>query len=755
MLTHTSFAKAVLFHICMVCFCLNPIDLYSQAIDSLWQIPAEDILKTPLEVASGWQDIKITTASRAEEISGKAPAMIRVVTEEQIRTRCYRSLLDVLRDLPDFKVDEGSFEQIYSVISIRGVVRQSRFIILLNGMRISSPTNEEMPIFENYPVHIAKQIEIMYGPSSALYGADAVSGVINIITKESPQKSVYEITPQIGNHGLLNTSFFTNVKLNNEAVLSISGMAHQDLQADLSKVYPDLYDMSGQKTGTFNTIFGPITPKSPVSGSFEMPLRAFNFNASLRFRDFSFQVFRNYAQVSTAVPSSPQNAVYNKDVFYGTNIFAGGITHQKNYEKVSLTSQVMASQYELNPNSSYRNTYTGMEFGYKYAVGNMIKLEEQITWRVFNNMTLTGGITHERFFSIPKTSDLPAPIDRDRAIESTYLGTAIPMKFFTVAYQNTGGFLQIQYAPSKIVSLTIGSRYDRNSRFNPTLNPRFGLVINPTPKTILKALYGSAFLAPSPEAAFEHYGSFINTGGSNYLSFFFHLPNPNLQPNYAKNLEFGARQLVGKYLSLNLNVYHTWLDNLYLKTSDAETLNLYNGKFLGYPVNFVEVTVNQGRQRNLGGTLQADFKYEFGKETSIEAYCAISYVRGRTEQKIENNFEFLQAGMLTPWQVKIGIDARYKRFSISPRFILVGKQYLTYALKDNPRERQSLAGYQILNIATRFAFYKENVFFVNLQNALNVKYFTPSMDINLENPYYLRGAPQQPIRISLGLQLKM
>ncbi|TAE13562.1 MAG: hypothetical protein EAZ95_11005 [Bacteroidetes bacterium] len=732
---------------------------YAQKQDTLashlWEVPVDDILRMPMDV-SGWQDVKIVTASRSEEVSGKAPAMIRVVTEEQIRTRCYRSLLDVLRDLPDFKVDDGTMEQINNLISIRGIVDVPRFVILLNGMRITSPTNESVPILENFPVHIAKQIEVMYGAGSALYGADAMAGVINIITKENPKENIYEITPTVGMYGMSNVSFFTNTKINNEAILSVSGAYHHDVGADLSRFYPDKFDMQGHTTGTFNTIFGPQASKTPVTPRYEMPILAYNLHASLRLKDFSFQIFRNYGQVSNSTSVSPQNTVYNKDSFYGSNILAGSINHQKNFEKISFTSQILGSKYELNPNSNYRNVYTALNYGYKYALGQMLKLEEQITWRIHNKLTLIGGVTYETFASVPKTADLPTPIDRTKALENTYIGTDIPMKFFTTTYYNTGGFLQFQYTPSQILSVTIGSRYDYNSRFGATFNPRLGLVLQPTNKTIIKALFGSAFLAPSPEVTFEHYGSFFSTGGNNYASFFWHLPNPTLKPIYARNAELGLRQLVGKNLSINFNVYHTWLDNLYRRVSDSETLNLYNGKFLTspYPINFIEITINQGRQRNYGGTLQLDFRQEWSKEVRLEAYFAVSYLQGKTEVTNNNESKFVQAGMITPWQLKTGVDMYFKRFTASPRLVWVGKQYLSYFWKDSPDSRQSLAGFALLNVALRFNIYKQNFIFINIQNALNNRYVGAGTSTNLDDAYFLQGVPQQPIRLSGGAQFK-
>lgn len=131
-------------------------------------------------------DVKVVTASKTSQNSGTAPATVTVVSKEQIRMRGYQSLLDLIVDLPDMKVDDKIYPGSRNSITLRGIQGQQNFVILLDGVKISSPTNEALPVMENYPVNLAEQVEVLYGPASALYGADAVSGVINIITKKLP-----------------------------------------------------------------------------------------------------------------------------------------------------------------------------------------------------------------------------------------------------------------------------------------------------------------------------------------------------------------------------------------------------------------------------------------------------------------------------------------------------------------------------------------------------------------------------------------
>ena len=60
----------------------------------------------------------------------------------------------------------------------------TKMLVLQDGVRIGAPAGELVPVSINFPLYMARQVEVMLTPGSALYGADAVSGVINIITRD-------------------------------------------------------------------------------------------------------------------------------------------------------------------------------------------------------------------------------------------------------------------------------------------------------------------------------------------------------------------------------------------------------------------------------------------------------------------------------------------------------------------------------------------------------------------------------------------
>ena len=97
-------------------------------------------------------DLSVVTASRLEESASKAPGTIYVITDDQISLRGYRYLDEVLSDIPGFYVQNASDAVTYNRITVRGIKGNNKFVILQNGIRISAPTAEDIPIAENFPL---------------------------------------------------------------------------------------------------------------------------------------------------------------------------------------------------------------------------------------------------------------------------------------------------------------------------------------------------------------------------------------------------------------------------------------------------------------------------------------------------------------------------------------------------------------------------------------------------------------------------
>ena len=695
-------------------------------------------------------NITVTTASRAPESLTDAPARMQVVTAVEIQRRGYRSLTDVLKDLPDFKVDTGG-EQASSIeLTVQGIRGATRVIVMLDGIRISSPTNDPLPILANYPVHAAQQIEILYGPASALYGADAFSATINIISKTT---SGFSVETSVGQYGLSNNAVSYGTRVGASGSLMIAGQFQHDTQPDLTRFYPEVFQgLKGQRSGTFNTVLGPMTPSGGYSASYETPLSAHSLQAALHRGGLQLSFFHNASRASTTLPSAPDNTIYTGDTFDQNTLLMTAGTYTRPVGHVISTSTLMFSRHELGPLSSDRGPDTYLNKGYQYAYGSMAKAEEQLAWKVGRGITATAGGTFERFFAIPEGADLNAPIHSQK-LPGTIFGTTIPDEFIKLHYTNSGVYTQVQYAKSPRMNLTVGAREDYSSQYGATFNPRVGVVSRLTPRTTLKLLYGTAYLAPSPYEQYAHYGKFTSTdGGATYTSDFWHLPNPGLRPQLKQTAEVQLRQEVGAAVLFTASGFYTRMSDLIVQ-SDPNPELARSVTYLGWPVATIERSDNEGDATMYGGTIGAQLQQSFGRDRRIVGRIGVSFADGDIwDVGLDKH---LAAGGMSPIEARAGIDVDWDRWVIAPRVSVSGTQRLV-AHDESTLARYTLPGYSTfdLNIRRLRLFSSRVNTFLTIENAFDRRY----LNINsgaYTDPEELVGVPQNPRRLTIGIDFRV
>ena len=128
----------------------------------------------------------VVTATKTEQSIDKVTATVQVVTEQDIAKMGATTLKDIFKKTPGLMLQYGTFPSGSAVskssVSIRGVGATGS-LWLVDGRRLSGEVNNPYDM-DRIPASMIERIEIVKGPMSALYGADAVGGVINIITKQ-------------------------------------------------------------------------------------------------------------------------------------------------------------------------------------------------------------------------------------------------------------------------------------------------------------------------------------------------------------------------------------------------------------------------------------------------------------------------------------------------------------------------------------------------------------------------------------------
>lgn len=141
---------------------------------------------------------------------------VTVITQEQLAQLSSHSLVDALRQVPSLWVEEQGGPGGLTAIALRGA-ESNHTVVLLDGVQLNDPTNTRGGAFDvnNINIDSIKRIEITRGAQSAIYGSDAVAGVIHIITLEPTQNAQQNLSVAVGEDGYKTGSISTTGTLNN------------------------------------------------------------------------------------------------------------------------------------------------------------------------------------------------------------------------------------------------------------------------------------------------------------------------------------------------------------------------------------------------------------------------------------------------------------------------------------------------------------------------------------------------------------
>ena len=160
-----------------------------------------DIADLPLEQL---MQMQVTTASRYAQTALEAPAAVSVVTADDIRLFGYRTLAEVLGSLRGLYV---SYDRAYHYLGTRGFATpgdyNTRVLLLVNGVRFNDNIYDQASIGSDFPLDLdlVERVEFVPGPGSAVYGANAFFGVVNVITRDGRQLAGPQVSTEVGSHG--------------------------------------------------------------------------------------------------------------------------------------------------------------------------------------------------------------------------------------------------------------------------------------------------------------------------------------------------------------------------------------------------------------------------------------------------------------------------------------------------------------------------------------------------------------------------
>lgn len=534
-------------------------------------------------------DEVVVTATRTENDVKKVPASTQVITQEDIKRGGATSVRNALSMYANIfqksKVRGGGHD-----IIIRGM-ETKHSLVMVNGRRISNEADASglgnAMSLDRININDVEKIEIVRGPSSALYGSEAMGGVLNIITKPSKEQTLLT--------GLEHTSEDTSHWWH--ADTGRIGNFSMTLDARFNKINRSMSD-----TATESDPYGT----------------AQTYNASLNYyvNDHSYvnaymDYYSQHLKTDMGTPamkpitlttSSGKMSLSGQAMLEGTGSKA---FKQKNYgiswngktDKNDWQIQAYMSKFNWSDTSNTKVLGSippaGMEGMFNYLLQKKntydFNHDEHNMWAIEGRDSLRVNDHHRVTFGAEYVKDKVAGTglgsngDGVHSITEngkTKLSSEKTLSSYAAYLQD-----EIEYGKWFIVPAI---RYDHHSAYGSHTSPKIGVTYNATDHFRIKANYGEGFKAPSVSQLFYDLDRMM---GSSYV----HLTgNPNLKPEKSKSWDLGVEAEFGKGYG-SLTYFDNDVDNLIAtipkgKDSNGHNLHRYEN-------------VNKARIKGLENTL--------------------------------------------------------------------------------------------------------------------------------------------------------
>ncbi|MFH1096239.1 MAG: TonB-dependent receptor [Candidatus Desantisbacteria bacterium] len=452
-------------------FFISSLILYSQPVFS----------QEPLELLLFNEDELVVTAAKREQKIIEAPCAIKVVTRGEIEAWGYRNLEELLRAQHEVDIANNG---VFTIVSLRGCGGTSgseRVLFLLDGRPLNAvilgSVEPRMVGLDN-----VERIEILQGPGSAMYGANAFGGVINIITR-SADKNVFEVTSLMGINKMLDTtksqaketfgnSRYCQVCYGNkiEDKMSLFLTASQ-MDADGAKVNADM------KNDVITTkIMVPIKDSSNLTfctgmSKGELVLAEYIVDDGQKVGRVSIK--NQYADVLYNGVLNPVSDLSIRAYSGITNInFQLPTIRIKTIESATITI-IQKMEYPCYPES-----VNGLEVQHNWLIN-----EQNFFICGLDLCREVGELP--RYTSSTVTTGIATIIVYDDSISRRHTSNRSAL------------YIQDEFKPDKQLTLTMGARYDQHSIYGSMVSPRLGIVYNlKNHPTVFKASVGKAFRPP-------------------------------------------------------------------------------------------------------------------------------------------------------------------------------------------------------------------------------------------------------------------
>jgi len=517
----------------------------------------------------------VTVASRYAQTARQAPSIVTVVTDRQIRERGFLTLSDLLASLPGVYLTMAPEGR--SLAWFRGVIApdNNKFLLLVDGVPWYDGIYTHAWIDEYIPLENIRQVEIIKGPGSAIYGTNAFSGVVNVVTYSAADLEGGFLRATAGSNARRGAAFVMgdHTRLSGGSDLGVSGSVR-------------LLDTDGDGL--------ELNPKGQHNISGTQPRRA--VNASLRLQTDKLDLALAAVDYRHSYYTQPQDdtldvllqSVDEFNLAYRDQFFTARYRVDLN-RNIALTPYLYLQHYddpgsyawfsdpevtEGDDGSLSAEWKTTLVETHKETTraGSGVELQA----RPAASHVLVGGLGMEYNGTLALEDLQYSDLEGEPENAGFYLPDS------TAHIWDVFGYVQETWTALYWLELTGGLRIDLHSSAGVRPSPRLGVLLVPTADTVLKLLYGSAFRAPTVREAYvatdqDEEGANIWTAG-----------NPDLTHESIDTMELEVLSSPGRVFDLRGAAFYSRIRNEIDKREvadpDPELGDAYYDNFAGSDV---------------------------------------------------------------------------------------------------------------------------------------------------------------------------
>ncbi|MET0027669.1 MAG: TonB-dependent receptor [Candidatus Thiodiazotropha sp.] len=486
-------------------------------------------------------ELEVTISTNTKQRLKQAPATVTVLTANDFKATGSTNLVELLESVPGLHIRMNQFGY-RPLIQFRGAKGQQT-LLMING----EPMRDLMWGFGIYwkgiPASSIERVEIIRGPGSALFGADASAGVINVITKTAAGIASNEA-------GLRTGSFNTNtgwVQLGDEWGGFEFGLTMDVFSTD----GPDVY-IEEDHQSSYDSDEGTDSSLAPDYVGYGWKNRDFHFSVARL--DWQLLLdYNNQSDVETGItgagiidPVTKGNSTrFNIALRYDNDDFSDdwGLYSDLSFQNLKYDSgngfqEIPPGFLDSNSDFSLINKFRSSERRLRYELSALYKSLDHHSLRVGAGYSRQDPYVVEQYSNgILDDSNNIIPIEDGFYDLSDSPNAIPPKKFRNIKHLYIQDIVQL----SNTWELTAGIRYDHYSDFGNSYTPRAALVWNPTNSLTTKLLYGRAFRPPSYR---ELYAITADA-----------LPNSDLDPERSETIELAMSYLIRRDLSVGVNLF--------------------------------------------------------------------------------------------------------------------------------------------------------------------------------------------------------